>query len=307
MRKPILAAGLALALSACGGNDDNTGSLSVGVTDAPVDDAEAVVVTFTAVELLDSNGDTAETFTLDSPQSIDLLALQGSNSEFLVSGETVPAGQYEEVRLLVDTENASCQNLSAPFASYITIDGTDFPLVVPSGASSGLKVKGPITVAAGGNAAYTVDFDLRKSIAERGSNDCYNLRPVLRVVDNAEVGTLSGRVDGALLADSNCTADPVSGEGASVYVYTGADVTPVDVDGIDPEPLSSSLLSPADDQTGDFTYEVGFLLAGDYTASFTCQAGDDDPEASDPIEFGPTANVTIQADTVTTQNFELAP
>lgn len=307
MKTPILALSAALALAACGGGDGNTGSISVGVTDAPVDNADAVVVTFTGVELLDSNGNTAESFTLDSPQSIDLLALQGSNSEFLVSGETVVAGSYEEVRLLVDTENASCQNLSAPFASYITIDGTDYPLVVPSGGSSGLKVKGPITVAAGGNAAYTVDFDLRKSVSERGGTGCYNLRPVLRVVDNAQVGTLSGRVDGALLADANCTSDPVTGEGASVYVYTGADATPVDVDGSDPDPLSSALLTPTDDQTGDFTYELGFLLAGDYTAAFTCQAGDDDPEASDTIAFGPVANVTIQADTVTTQDFNLSP
>ena len=297
MKTPILALSAALALAACGGGDGNTGSISVGVTDAPVDNADAVVVTFTGVELLDSNGNTAESFTLDSPQSIDLLALQGSNSEFLVSGETVVAGSYEEVRLLVDTENASCQNLSAPFASYITIDGTDYPLVVPSGGSSGLKVKGPITVAAGGNAAYTVDFDLRKSVSERGGTGCYNLRPVLRVVDNAQVGTLSGRVDGALLADANCTSDPV----------TGVASAPVDVDGSDPDPLSSALLTPTDDQTGDFTYELGFLLAGDYTAAFTCQAGDDDPEASDTIAFGPVANVTIQADTVTTQDFNLSP
>ncbi len=306
MRNTLINAAAVIMLAACS-NDNGKGSLSVGVTDAPVDQAEAVVVTFTAVELLGADGNTRASFELDPPQAVDLLSLQGSNSRFLVEGVSVAPGQYEEVRLLIDTENASCQNLSAPFDSYVRVDGTDYPLVVPSGGSSGLKVKGPITVAAGGSAAYVIDFDLRKSIAERGNTGCYNLRPVLRLTDVAQVGTLSGTVDGALLADSSCSADPVTGEGAAIYVYEGADVTPADVDGVAPEPLTSSLLASKDDGSGDFTYEVGFLMAGDYTASFTCQAGDDDPETSDAIGFGPNANVTIAADTVTTQDFELAP
>lgn len=302
MRNAIMAVLAGGMLAACS-NDNPQGSISIGVTDAPVDNADAVVVTFTAVELLSEDGTVRESLTLDAPQSIDLLALQGSNSVFLVEGATVAPGEYDEVRLLVDAPDPSCQALSAPFASYITIDGTDYPLVVPSGASSGLKVKGPITVAAGGSAAYVVDFDLRKSIAERGNTGCYNLRPVLRITDVAEVGTLSGTVSGALLAEAHCTADPVTGEGAAVYVYDGADATPADVDGIEPDPLTSARLTPKDDGSGDFSYEVGFLLAGSYTASFTCQAGDDDPEASDELVFGPTANVEITAGEVTTQDF----
>jgi hypothetical protein len=302
----------AVLLAGCGDDDndaDTEGRFSLAVTDAPVDEAEAVVVTFVAVELLGADGEPREVFTLDQPQSIDLLALQGTNSQFLVQDEVVPVGEYEEVRLILDTEDASCNNLATPFPSYIRIDGTDYPLVVPSGGQTGLKVKGPITVAAGGSAAYTVDFDLRRSIAERGATGCYNLRPVLRVVDNAEVGTLSGTVESDVLLQEGCTADSVSGEGAAIYIYSGAGVAADDVDGVEPEPLTSALLVPKDDGSGDFSYEVGFLLAGDYTAAFTCQAGDDTAEADEPIAFGPTADVTITADQVTTQDFtiEAAP
>jgi hypothetical protein len=299
----------ALLLAACGSDNNNDGpaKVSISVTDAPVDSAEAVVVSFIGVELFPADGSAPVSFSFDPPKSIDLLDLQGSNSAFLIQDAEVEPGVYNELRLMIDTANAACNNIATPFASYITIDGTDHPLIVPSGGASGLKVFGPITAAAGGSASYTVDFDLRRSIAERGVTGCYNLRPVLRVVDNAEVGTLAGTVDGDLLQAPGCSADSMSGAGAAVYVYTGAGIEPDDVGGSGAEPLTSALLTPLDDGSGDFAYEVGFLLAGDYTVAFTCQAGDDDAQADDEIAFGAAADVAIVAEAVTTQDFTLAP
>lgn len=308
MKRMLATSALVVLLAACGSDgDDDAGSakLSLSVTDAPVDSAEAVVVSFTGVELFPGDGGNPVIFDFDPPLSIDLLTLQGDNSAFLIQDADIEPGVYDELRLIIDTENASCNNLVAPFDSYIRIDGTEYPLIVPSGGASGLKVFGPITAAAGGSAAYTIDFDLRSSIAERGVTGCYNLRPVLRVVDNAEAGALTGTVDPALLTDSTCTADPVTGAGAAVYVYENADVVPDDADGIDPEPLTSARLTPV--EGGSFTYEVGFLLAGDYTVAVTCQAGDDEATADDDITFAAAANVAITADTVTEQDFAATP
>lgn len=312
MKNFLIAGCAALTLAACGGSGDGMGTLKLGVTDAPVDDADEVVITFTAVELFDGSDNPVQRFELDEPQSIDLLTLQGSNSAFLVDGEAVPVGVYQQVRLIIaGPTNASCNAATADanYPNYITVNGIRNPLIVPSGAQSGLKVQGPITVAAGNTASYTVDFDLRKSISERGATGCYNLRPVLRVVDNAEVGTLAGTVDGDLLMAQGCTADVISGSGAAVYLYSGADAVPGDA-GSDTPPLTTSLLAPINDAngapTGDFSYEVGFLLAGNYTAAFSCQAGDDDPQADDTLRFDPVANVVIQVDTTTTQDFALS-
>lgn len=308
---------LALLAGCGGGNGGGTGSLSLGVTDAPVDDADAVVVTFSAVELLGSDGGVRERFSFATPQTVDLLEFQGDAQRFLVNDVQIASGVYNEIRLIVaDQTNASCNAAMANpnHPSYITVDGTDYPLIVPSGGQSGLKVKGPITIAAGGSAAYTVDFDLRKSISERGATGCYNLRPVLRVVDNAQVGTLAGSVNPALLADSSCTSDPVTGEGASVYVYTGAGIVPDDFDG-DPntaEPLTTALLTPVLDGNVvvDFTYEVGFLLEGSYTVALSCQAGDDVPPpgtaeapANNAIAFIQPGNVSIVRNTVADYDF----
>lgn len=312
-------AALALLTAACGGGSGGGGSggaetapLSVGVTDAPVDDADAVVVTFAAIELLGDDDDVRQRFDFDSPISVDLLEQQGEQQFFLIQDRQVPVGVYDQIRLIVDgPNNASCNAAQGnpDHPNYITVDGVDYPLIVPSGAQTGLKIQGPITVAAGGSAAYTVDFDLRKSIAERGATGCYNLRPVLRVVDNAAVGTLEGEVDPALLADASCTSDPVSGAGAAVYVFAGAGQDPDDFDGVDSEPLTTALLEPVQllpDGPLTFTYQVGFLLEGSYTVALSCQAGDDAPAPiNDDINFSAPVDTVIVAGQTTQVNFGL--
>jgi hypothetical protein len=74
-----------------GGNDSGTGTLSVGITDAPVDFASSVVVTFSGVELKPHGG---EAFSIDfaEDKTLDLLTLQGINRAPILDGETVPAG-----------------------------------------------------------------------------------------------------------------------------------------------------------------------------------------------------------------------
>lgn len=298
MKQPVaLALFSSLFFAACGGSSGDisgTGIFKLGITDAPVDDADAVVVSISAVHLVGEDDTDAQSFEFDPPRSIDLLALQGGLSDVLVGDQAVPVGTYPKLRLVVEASNPSCNNLTAPFPSYITIDGTDYPLVVPSGAQSGLKINGPIVVESGALAAYTVDFDLRKSIAQRGATGCYNLRPTLRVVENTEVGSLTGRVSADLLNREQCSADVVTGSGAAVYVYNGALVEPDDV-GSNLEPVATALLEPLADESGDFSYRVGFLAAGNYTAAFTCQAADDDPEANDDILFDGADSVSIEA------------
>lgn len=301
MKKPLLVASASLLLAACGGGGGtDSGSLNLSVTDAPIDNADAVVVTFTGIDLRREGEETIE-IVFDDPISLDLLQLQGNNSAFLIQGQELPAGVYDDVRLRVAGEpSAACNAGTGPYDSYITINGNDEPLIVPSGATSGYKVKGGITIAAGQRGDYTVDFDLRKSIAVRGNTGCYNLNPVLRVVDNAVTGTLTGSVDPALLADVSCASvsegDVSTGAGSAVYVYEGT-VTPDDFDGITddvngPDPLTTAMLVPPAEVGGNFTYEVGFLLTGDYTVAFTCQAGNDVPPETVP----PPAVETVESD-----------
>lgn len=293
-RLTVLAGAMATALlSACGGGSSSgssTGTLNLSITDAPVDYADHVWVKFTGVEINAANGERV-TITYDTPRQIDLLALTGGVAEVIVDNEVLPAGQVQWIRLLVNASEGG----DPADDSHIVIDGVPYELRIPSGAERGLQLNRPITIPADGVATFTIDFDLRKSVHER-SGMIYNLRPTLRLIDNSTDGALSGTVSAAALTAAGCA----SGDRAAVYVFEGTAV-PDDVDGTDPDPVSTALV---DWEAGDTTYTVAFLNAGDYTAAFTCDAGLDNPIADDAaVGFTGTAPVTVVAGQTTTRDF----
>jgi hypothetical protein len=207
--------------------------------------------------------------------------MQGNESTTLLDGETVPAGKYNWLRLKV---NADADTLD----SYVELeDTTQVSLFIPSGEQSGLKLVSGFTVAQGGIADFTIDFDLRKSVHDPVGQEDYVLRPALRLVDNLEVGSISGTVSESLVTDSSCTS------GNAVYLYAGHGATVDDVGSAD-GPLGSGLVT-YDANSGEYRYEIGFVAAGQYTVAFTCQAADDDPGLDDPIDFSGAADIDVTA------------
>ncbi len=282
-------AALASLLHGCGGGGDGSslepqamGRLTLGVTDAPVDDAAAVVVKFTAIELKPENGN-AFTVNLSPSLSIDLLALAGGGSRPLLQDHAVPAGRYEWLRLLIEA------GANEP-GSYIDLEsGARFPLFVPSGSESGLKLIRGFTVAAGSASNFVIDFDLRKSvIAPPGQAPNYLLKPVLRMVDNLQVGSIAGTVAAALVPP---TCSP------HVYVFAGAGVAPDDLDAAaapDVDPLVSVPVA-LDPNSGEYRYRASFLEVGTYTVSFTCGGATDSPEGDEILIFTGTRDVVVTA------------
>lgn len=286
-----------LILAGCGGGSgsDNNGSgdVSVAVTDAAVDGASSVVVEFTAVELK-PNGGNSILFELDEPQQIDLLDVQGSEFEPLITSESVPAGKYNWIRLHINDNECDASGLTGndPSGSYIVLsDSSVEPLHVPSGSQSGLKLNSGFTVAAGGQTDVTIDFDVRKSVTAPEGQDCHFLKPSLRLVDNAEVGHIAGTVDTTAYGE-RCP------EGAAVYLFDEG-VTADDIDGLDGEPITSAIV----DELGD--YEIGFVLAGNYNVALTCDGELDDPEAdnSDVVTFDATKPAEVIVDQTTPIDF----
>ena len=306
--KCLTVTSIAALLVACGGGGGDesasTGSLSLSVADAPVDMADVVVVEFTGVELQHSGGDRIIfDFTTESDGvepdgpcvvdptacQIDLLALTDGASEFLLKDEVVPSGKYNWARLLVKAELGVRD-------TYIMVGGMEYEMIIPSGAKSGLKLNRGFVVPAGGEADFTIDFDLRKSVNNPEGltymgADVYKLRPTLRTVDNAEVGVLMGNVDSALITD---------GCSGAVYVFN-AGATPDDEDGDDGDPITSGLLKD------DYSYKVPYLAEGEYLAAFTCDAEIDLAGTDEAVVFSSESPVTITAGQNTTQNFPPTP
>jgi hypothetical protein len=301
--RPILPIVCILALAACGGGGGDgapepTGKVSLSITDAPVDDVSSVVVQFSGVAFK-REGAAAEVVQglTPSPRQLDLLQYQQGRVALLLDGVTLPAGRYEWVRLMVDNQ----PNVRDSYVVQTT--GEECELRVPSGAESGLKLNRGFTLPADGSAALTIDFDLRKSIhappGQRGSTESctqgYLMRPTLRIVDDANVGAIAGQVDSALV-----TADCVP----AVYIFSGADVVPDDIEETGATPDTDPLVvAPVSIANGDvaYRYRAAFLPPGPYTVAFTCS--DDDPTADETLTFLSPQNVTVQANLIGTVDF----
>ncbi len=300
--RPVLGAVCCgLLLSACGSGSGSgsggTGSLSVALTDAPVDGVSQVWVEFTGVQVKPSNGPAID-FPFDAPLDVDLLTLTSGNSTTLLNGEKLPAGRYDWIALEV---NAAADTV---MDSYVMDDsGNMVELSIPSGAQQGLRLVSGFTVLAGATTSFMVDWDLRKALTNPVGQQGYFLRPALRITDTAQYGTISGTVDDALLTDSSCNNDLAEDKGNLVYVYEGADVVPVDIDGMSVEPLTTARVAQDAQAAGAYTYSASFLPPGDYTVAFTCQGLADDPETADAITFVGAQNVSVSVDQNSTADF----
>ncbi|MCM0614368.1 DUF4382 domain-containing protein [Marinobacter sediminum] len=254
---------LAAGIAACGGGSSDTastGTVNVGLTDAPVDNAVEVNVEVEALVLKHSDGERSR-FEFKMAEPVDLLKLTGGKVMSLLEDEEVAAGEYNWMRLELGNGNTI----------KLKTDGGLYDLTTPS--ARGVQTSGFI-VPAGGEINLTIDFDVRKSIVNpQNDPNSYKLKPVIRLVDNAEVGTIKGTVSGELIT-AQCgeehMASPDSFNG-SIYVHEtteGVAATPDDI-GSENEPL---VVVPVE-YTDKYEYTAAFIPAGFYTLSYTC---DDD-------------------------------
>jgi hypothetical protein len=260
---------LPLSLAACGDNafePSRPGTMSIMLTDAPGDFLHAIV-TISSVELL---GD-GETIVLsDQPVTVNLLDLQ--NEVMVLVGETpVPAGDYDELRLvitdgLIEVEEAdgstSVYASSDAFASSegFTADGQ---LQMPSFGSSGLKIKLPAAegFVDGDDNAVLIDFNVGDSFGHQAGNSG---RWILHPVIHATGFTTTGSV----------RLDFVLGQGVTLPTIDGTQITMA--------MLSSVLDRNGDlipvtftDTDGDGTWSTTFrfLPPGDWTIGLGLPTG----------------------------------
>ena len=314
--KALVVAAAAALLSACGGgggggDSAKAGTLRLGITDAPVDHAFEVNLQFTGVELKPVGG-APFSFDFSPAKNFDLLKLTGTARAMLLDGVEIPAGDYEWVRLKVNAD----PNVAGD--SYVVLEqgGGQCEVRIPSGDQTGLKLVRGFTVAVGAITDFTIDFDLRKSlvappgqktIVETCGNQAYLLKPVLRMVNNLQVGAISGTVAANLIL-AECPADNSDPYPGNVYLFGPVAATEPDdsikVDDYDlvandangGDAITSAMVDP---NTGNYT--LGFLAPGKYKVAYTCDLDDTEIDANtDPGEtvvFTPVAGkaVTVAA------------
>jgi hypothetical protein len=161
---------LSLAIAACqkesSDSDGNgTTNLRVRLTDAPLA-VQEVNVDITDVKVNFRNDSSGWTSLATNAAIYNLLGLQNGVDTLLAVG-VVPTDTLKEIRLILGSNNT------------IMVDNVVYPLTIPSGSESGLKIK--VGKKLNGTLdSLVIDFDAALSIHQTG-NGTYMLKPVLKI------------------------------------------------------------------------------------------------------------------------------
>jgi hypothetical protein len=136
--------------------------------------------------------------------------------------------------------------------------------------------------------ALTLTLDLRQSLAFDDDTDEYTLEPVLRSVRTENAASVSGTVG------VECPSGTTLAEGGAVYLYSGSDLEPDDIDGTGVEPYATTRVRQ-DTLGGDFTYDLRALPSGRYTLAFTCKGDADDLDQNEVLDFSQVQNVSLDS------------
>ncbi len=228
------------SLAACGDSNSNastTGTLSVRLTDAPIDNVQSAQVWISKVYLIGGADTVSSRITITStPQQFELLSLQNGVTAALGSA-VIPVGSYTQMRFVVDSAKVT---LKAP----LTFADGSFSkmLVVPSGMQTGVKINFQSAVqVTPGETILVADFDVSRSFVFTGVKTAPTgaiFKPVL----NATVQNVAASIAGIVT--------PASSKASLAAVASSGDTVATTM---------------ADTLTG--VYKLRFLAPGAYTVS----------------------------------------
>ena len=187
IRPYLLILAIPLFFLGCGGDNGDSGTLKVYVTDAkPVlpSGTEQVLITFEEVMVHKAGGDWVSLPLVQSPYTINLLQFSGGATTRLVPPVELDGGKYTQVRIVVTAASI-----------LFSGDPNPYEVEVPSGKLRTDK-NFDFDVAGGAALDLTVDFDLSQSIVVTGS-DRYELKPVLHINETQAAAKIFGEIAAA--------------------------------------------------------------------------------------------------------------
>ena len=153
--------------TSCSKDSTGNSTLNVRLTDAPTAYQEVNVdIREVKVKFSDDSTENEWQTLLPHPGIYNLLAYQNGVDTLLATG-VFPTQVIKQIRFILGPNNT------------IKDAGVVYPLTIPSGSESGLKIK----ISKSLNATLetiVIDFDAALSIRQEGPGD-YKLRPVLRI------------------------------------------------------------------------------------------------------------------------------
>jgi hypothetical protein len=254
-------------LGACSsGSGSSNGSITVSMMDRSVDGITELNITVTEFWVKpQGDGPAFQLDMVETPVTVNLLELSVDNPAIFVNRANIPAGTYNYLEMKVDDSNSSVANA-------MTNDGRMEPVDIDV-PSDRVRLINNFEVEPNDSVRFLFDWDVRKGLTEAVGRQVYILKPVIRVLNVEEFGSVEGVITSATVMDvaNDCNADSPEMDydiGNVVYVFE---------EGIDPgeigvvEPYTTVEAKDADND-GDYEYRAA-LMPGTYTLAATCQAG----------------------------------
>ncbi len=278
-RKALLIVALGLVLAGC----DVRFTSDLG-TDAPSDpDISGVEANVLGLDFRRDDG-TSVTLEFRTGELVDLIDLTDGDPLRLFTDEELPVGRYSGVRLLFDEDEGD---------NAVTVGNDEFPLLLADGEFAAVDFL--VEDEESSQEKLTLMLDLRQSLSFDEANAEYTLAPRLRAIRTDDAARIEGTVTVA------CPVGTSLATGGAVYLFSGADVQPDDLDGAGVEPLATTRVV-VDPFIASSRYALRFLPAGDYTLALTCKGNEDLLEVDDDLAFRNVTNIQVDTDDVLQRN-----
>lgn len=259
------------------GGNESTGTVSMSLMDRPVDGVTELYVTISEMWIKPrGDGPAVQLEMTSTPLTVNLLELNDENASVLVHEAVVSAGSYNWIEMKIEDTDITESYAMTTTGGMVPVD-VDVP-------SDKIRLVSGFDVGENQGVRILFDWDVRKGLTEAVGRQVYMLRPAFRVLDVDEYGSISGTISADRISmDATCSAVADPAEGKVVYIFAG-NVTPDDIDGTDPEPVTTVDATLNADNMIDYEYRA-VVMPDDYTVAFTCLGDTDEDDTEEELDF----------------------
>lgn len=168
--------------SSSNANSNGKGTVTASMTDSPgtFTALNVQVVRIEAHKTSVSDSTSGWVTICDSTVNVNIMDLTNGKTHLLGSNN-IDAGTYNQIRLVLGTNNT------------VTMGKMTYPITIPSGSQTGIKINTNMTINPGENFNLLLDFNAAQSVHMTG-NGKFMMKPVIHAVEVQTQGDLSGTI-----------------------------------------------------------------------------------------------------------------
>jgi len=189
----------------------------IKMTDAPISGLKEVNIDVQSIQYhINGGNQTSGWQNVTTSAGIYNILTLVNGFDVIMAQADIPTGKISQIRLILGSNNTLKDS-----------SGNTYPLTVPSGSESGLKIQVHQTLEKDLEYTFLLDFDAGKSIVSTGAST-YQLKPVIRLISTNTTGSIKGVVTPAIskplvMAVSGSDSASTTADANGNYLIKGLD------------------------------------------------------------------------------------